>query len=297
MSPHVCLGLLIASSLAWTTAQAAQPTPELLWQTSGFSGPESVVYDSQRQQFYVSNMASRGDSATPGDGFISTVDRHGNISQLKWVTGLQNPKGLALANGRLYVGDDDALVEVDLDRASIVARHAPEDGQPARFNDVTADAQGRVYAFSSRLDAIYRLDGGQFGVWTQVDVARTGKFNGLRVVGEQLLAGSWVVPGPEGEQLGHLSTFELKDASLGRIGTAPIGHIDGIEPDGRGGLTLTDWTRGQVLHVDAQGQTQLLLQLIRGSADHLYLPEQQLLLVPFLMNDRMAAYRWAPAEH
>ncbi|AKC87094.1 SMP-30/gluconolactonase/LRE family protein [Pseudoxanthomonas suwonensis] len=300
MHPTTCrtasllLPLLIALA-GMVPAHAAQPVPELAWSVGGFATPESVVYDRDRDQFYVSNMATRGEGATPGDGFISRLDGHGNIAELKWVTGLQNPKGLALANGRLYAGDDDALVEIDLDAAAIVARHAPEDGGPGQFNDATADADGNVYVFSRRLDTVYRLSGGTFAPWVKVDTHVTGKFNGLRADGDRLLLGSWQVPGPDGEQLGHLTTIDLADGSVGRIGSMPIGHIDGIEPDGRGGWTVTDWTHGALLHVDADGTPTRLLTLVKGSADHVYLPDRQLLLIPFLLDDVLRAYRWAPA--
>ena len=84
------------------------------------------------------------------------------------------------------------------------------------------------------------------------------------------------------------------DRSVGRIGAAPIGHIDGIEPDGRGAWTVTDWTRGLLLHVDADGTATPLLTLSKGSADHLYLADRQLLVIPMLFDDVVRAYRWAP---
>jgi len=295
--PGACriLPLLVAALASYPAfAGGAPAAPELLWTADGFATPESVVLDRQREVFYVSNMGSWGEGATPDDGFISRVDADGNVLDLEWITGLQNPKGLALANGRLYAGDDDALVEIDLDSAKIVARHAPADGGPGQFNDATADAGGNVYVFSRRLDTVYRLSGGRFEPWAKIDTAVTGKPNGLRVDGGRLLMGSWQVPGPDGEQLGHLSTVDLRDRSVGRIGTQPIGHIDGIEPDGRGGWTVTDWTRGELLHVSAAGEPVRLLALSKGSADHLYLVDRQLLLVPMLFDDEVRAYRWTP---
>ena len=290
--------LLMSALLAFAAAPsfAAGRAPELLWTVGGFATPESVVYDRARNQFYVSNMATRGEAATPGDGFISRLDAHGNIVDLKWVTGLQNPKGLALASGRLYAGDDDALVEIDLDRAAIVARHAPADGGPAQFNDATADADGNIYVFSKRLDTVFRLSDGSFAPWVKVDTNVTGKFNGVRADGGRLLLGSWQVPGPDGEQLGHLTTIDLATGTVGRIGSVPIGHIDGIEPDGRGGWTVTDWTHGALLHINAAGEPTRLLTLVKGSADHLYLADRQLLVIPFLLDNVLRAYRWTPGE-
>ena len=268
------------------------PEPALLWQAKGFTAPESVVYDAARGHLYVSNLGTRGESAIPGDGFISRLDAEGRILDLKWVEGLQNPKGLALANGRLYAGDDDALVEIDPEAGAIVARHLPQDGGPGEFNDCTADDAGNVYVYSRRLAKIYRLSAEGFAPWVEVDVERSGHFNGLRADGGRLLAGSWEVPAT-GER-GHLSTFELADGSAGRIGNAPIGHIDGIEPDGQGGWTITDFTPGRLLHVAADGTTTPLLTLEPGNADHLYLPEKQLLVVPLLRGDRVLAFRWSP---
>ena len=285
--------LLLGLGLAATVPRAVAAAPEPLWETAGFSTPESVVFDRRRGVFYVSNIGTRGADAIPGDGFISRLDADGTLLDLEWITGLHNPKGLALANGRLYAGDDDALVEIDLDAAEIVARHAPAGGGPAQFNDTTADADGNVYAFSRRLDTVFRLHQGRLEPWLDLDVATTGRPNGLRVDGERLLMGSWQVP-PEGEQLGHLSTVALADRSVGRIGSAPIGHIDGIEPDGRGGWTVTDWTRGLLLHVGADGATTPLLTLSRGSADHLYLADRELLVVPMFFDDVVRAWRWAP---
>src|SRR5690606_20889305 len=100
---------------AGAQAATSHPAPEPLWVADGFSTPESVVFDPQRNVFYVSNMATRGEDAVPGDGFVSRLDAEGRILDLQWVTGLENPKGLALANGRLYAGDDDALVEIDIE--------------------------------------------------------------------------------------------------------------------------------------------------------------------------------------
>lgn len=289
--------LAALAAVALSSAVRAQPPPVAapvpVWETRGFSAPESVVFDDARGRYYVSNMGSRGADAIPGDGFISVLDADGGMLEPRWVEGLHNPKGLALANGRLYVGDDDALVEIDLGRAAIVARHAPGDG-PGAFNDCTADGDGNVYVFSRRLDTVFRLSGGRFEPWLVLDTRLTGQPNGLRVDGNRLLMGSWAVPPGDGGQPGHLATVDLADRSLGRIGTVPIGHIDGIEPDGHGGWTVTDWTRGEVLHVDADGNGVRLLSLERGAADHLYRRDAGLLVVPQLLDDVVRAWRWSP---
>ena len=77
-----------------------------------------------------------------------------------------------------------------------------------------------------------------------------------------LLLGSWVVRGADGqEQTGHLSTVALCRPGAGRLGDQPLGNIDGIEPDGRGGYTVTDWATGDVLHVSPGGKPTPLVKL------------------------------------
>jgi len=282
--------LVLASSVICTFAQP----PVLLWETPGLIRPESVVFDAGRHEFYVSNMGTHGKDAVPGDGFISRLDAGGKIIELKWITGLDDPKGLALANGRLYVGDEPDLAEIDLATGKIVARYAPADGI-GNFNDCTADAAGNVYVCSGRLGTVFRLHAGKFEAWYQLDKAKTGSLNGLKAEKDRLLLGGWSVRGADGkEQPGHISTVAYADQALGRLGDQPVCHIDGLEPDGRGGYTVTDWQTGDVLHVSADGKPTPLMKLVRGTADHTYLDDQQLLVIPSMNENLLRAYRWKP---
>jgi hypothetical protein len=268
--------------------------PELLWETPGFIAPESVLYDANRQEFFVSNMGAHGSAAPAGDGFISRVAADGKLLELKWATGLDNPKGLALAKGKLYVGDDRDLVEIEVASGKIVARYAPADG-PGSFNDCTADAEGNIYVCSGRLHTVFRLHEGTFEPWVKLDRAATGGINGLRAEKDRLLLGGWSLRDADGkEQLGHLSTIAYSDKTPGRIGTDPICHIDGIESDGGDGYVITDWLTGDVLHVSTDGKATPIMKLVRGSADHTYIVATQQLIVPLMNDNVLRAYRWAP---
>jgi hypothetical protein len=286
--------LVVAAALAQGTAPAPAP-PALVWEATGFVAPESAVFDATRSLFYVSNMGTWGEGATPGDGFVSRLSADGRILDLRWITGLQNPKGLALANGRLYAADDAELIEIDPSAGTILARYAPPDG-PGGFNDCTAAPDGTVYVFSRRLGAVFRLRGGRFEAWVKVDLAQTGAPNGLLAERDRLLLGSWRVRENGAEVLGHLSTVRYSDGAVGRLGDRPIGHIDGIESDGRGGYTVTDWTKGELLRVSADGVPSLLLTLKQGAADHTYVIDRGLLVVPLVLDGAVRAYRWSPGR-
>ena len=286
--------VLVATVFA--AALSAVAAPELLWETTGLVGPESVVFDSVRNEFYVSNMGTHGTDATPGDGFISRLGADGQLLELKWVTGFDNPKGLALVGGKLYAGDDQDLVAIDVAAGKVAQRYAPADG-PGDFNDVTADAAGNVYVSSGRLGTLFRLHDGKFDAWHKLDRAKTGGLNGLKAEKDRLLLGGWSVRDAEGkEQLGHISFVTYSDQTLGRLGNQPICHVDGLEPDGKGGYVVSDWLTGDVLNVSADGVPTPVLKLVRGTADLTYLPATQLLVIPSMNENLVRAYRWAPGE-
>lgn len=287
--------LAFAGARSGAASQAPDPAPALAWEATGFTAPESVVFDAGRRRFYVSNMGTWGQGSTPDDGFISRLDADGRVLELRWVTGFDSPKGLALANGRLYVADDADLVEIDPEAGAIVARHTPADG-PGGFNDCTADARGTVYVFSRRLSTVFRLRSGRFEPWAEVDTSKTGWPNGLLAERDRLLLGSWVVRGADGnERFGILSAVAYADGAVSQLGNQRIGNIDGIEPDGRGGYTVTDWVTGDVLRVSADGVATRLLTLRQGAADHVYVLDQRLLVVPLVRDHVVRAYRWNAA--
>ncbi len=298
--PTSSVGCVFGPTILATVALIACPrvdasAPELLWETSGFSAPESAVYDAARNQYYISNMGTWGQGSVPGDGFISRVGADGALLELTWIAGLQSPKGLARVGDRLFAGDDDALIEIDLVRGAIAARHVPSDGGPGRFNDCTADPDGRVYVFSSRLSTVFRLADGVFEAWTPFDTSGTGYINGLLAERDRLLLGSWSVKGADGvERAGHISTIDMTTREVGRIGTEPLAHVDGLEPDGRGGYTVVDWVTGIVSHVSPDGAARTIFTLPQGAADHTYVPGKRMLVIPLVKDDVVRAYRWEP---
>ena len=133
------------------------------------------------------------------------------------------------------------MFEIDLKSGDVVARHRPEDGGNGAFNDCTADLDGNVYVYSARLSTVYRLHAGRFESWKEIDTSITGGLNRLRAEIDRLLLGGWTEMDSNGDQqLGHISIVRFADKSVSRIGNTPLAHVDGLEPDGAGGYTVTD---------------------------------------------------------
>ncbi len=178
---------------------------------------------------------------------------------------------------------------------AVTARYASRGG-PGGFNDCTADPTGTVYVFSRRLSTVFRLRTGTLERWAAVDVTEAGDPNGLLAEDDRLLLGGWARRGPDGrEQPGRVSTLAYADHALGRLGDQAIDSPDGIEPDGRGGYTVTDWASGDLWHILPDETWTRILKLPRGAADHHYIADQRILVVPLVLDHTIRAYRWAPA--
>src|SRR5947209_10734902 len=81
---------------------------------AGFLTPESVLYDSAQDIYFVSNI-NGSPTAKDNNGFISRVRPDGAVENLKFIEGGRNgvilnaPKGLALQGDTLWVADIDAV--------------------------------------------------------------------------------------------------------------------------------------------------------------------------------------------
>ena len=69
-----------------------------------------------------------------------------------------------------------------------------------------------------------------------------------------------------------------------------MGGIDGIEPDGSGGLLVTDVIGARLLHVAKSGQVRALAKFSAGGADFGYIGAKRIAVVPFLFGNSVAAY-------
>ena len=261
----------------------AEPQLSMLWETKAeFKLPESVIYDKENDFLYVSNM--QGDPFTKDkNGFISKVDLDGNIIKLKWIEGLNAPKGLTISKGKLYVADVNELVEIDIKTGKITKKL--EAAGATFLNDVTVDTNGNIYVSDMLNDTIYKLDSfGQLTKWLYSPKLEAP--NGLHYERGKLIVASWGHPtnGFTPSIVGHLKTVSLKNKEIKSLGNSqPVGTLDGIESDKNGNYFVSDWVGGKLLYIEPDGSFKTLVNLTQGAADHEVIHEKNLLTLP-LMN-------------
>lgn len=279
---------LIALSVAACGGGSDAPVKE--WELSGFDTPESARPDPEAGVIYISNVAGKPHEKD-GNGFISKISLDGKMISDKWVTGLDAPKGLEIVEERLYVADIDTLVEIDLTDGKIINRYEAPGAKI--LNDVAADAEGRIYVSDWAGQAIWRLDGGKFEKWLESD--RLQNPNGLTVESDTLVVAAWGTMNPEDFSTkvpGHLIAVSLTDKSITDLGTKPIGNLDGIEPFDAESYIVTDWVAGKVFQITRAGEAKEILSLSQGTADLGFIPETRTAIIPLMVDNKVAAYRF-----
>lgn len=286
MRGTMMIGLAMAFSMA--LAGAAQADSKLAWEQGGFNMPESVVLDAKRGWLYVSNI--EGDPLQDdGKGSLSRITVDGKRVQHGWVTALSSPKGMDLLGDTLYVSDFSRIVAINVDTGAVTGRY-PIEG--VKFlNDVTIGADGTVYVSDMTRNAIYQLKDGQVSVWLESD--KLDFPNGLLIQGDQMAVGSWgvITDGFSTKVPGHMMTVSMKDKSITPIGDgSSIGNLDGVEVDKNGNYIVTDWLNGGLMRITAQGEVTRLQALKQGSADLEVLADQNLAIVPMMLEGVVQAY-------
>ncbi|HEX7830008.1 MAG TPA: PQQ-dependent sugar dehydrogenase [Thermoanaerobaculia bacterium] len=106
--------------------------------------PVAVVHDDEQDVYFVSNV--NGSPATKdGNGFISRITPDGKIAQLKFIDGLDAPKGLTIRGTELWIADiDRVLVHDRVSGARIHAFDLAPHGA-VFLEDIAAGPNGVVY--------------------------------------------------------------------------------------------------------------------------------------------------------
>jgi len=290
---------LVMGAIACATPTAAQHLTEV-WRTGGFEGPESVSYDAERQVLYVSNIVGEV-TAKDGNGYISRLDLDGNVIDMKWVTGLNAPKGGTVFGSALFVTDIDELVEIHIPTSQLRSQFITLGDGAIFFNDVAAvgdvlalaieDEHPEVYVSDTFANTIWLLKGGALAVW--YDQGGLDGPNGLTVLdGKLIVAELGDVSGGFANLVpGTVKQIDLETKALTEFGPpGQIGALDGIEPNGRGGVTVTDNSGGRLLEFMPGEPETLIAEIEPGSADHEWVPELNLFVIPNLQTGEVVAY-------
>lgn len=255
-------------------------TLEEVWRTDTvLLTPESVIYDKKRDLLYVSNL-NMEPRIKDANGFISKIDRNGNIVQLRWIEGMSSPKGMTIVGDTLYAADVDEVVVMDINQGKVVSR-IPIEGS-RMLNDMTSDNNGNIYFSDTDANRIYRLSNGKVDEWLAEGLLGP---NGLLLQSDTLFIAS--------QGANNFASINIADKHF-KVLTDSITNADGIAFTGIPGYYLvTDWD-GEIFVINPDFTKTTLLNTSKiqmNSADIDFIPEASLLLVPTFFKNCVVAYK------
>lgn len=250
-----------------------------VWRTDTvLKTPESVLYDDKRDILYVSNV-NMEPRQKDGNGFISRLDKKGNITDLHWIDGLSGPKGMAIVGDTLFAADIDEIVAMDINNHSII-RKIPVDGA-RMLNDIASDENGNLYISDTDANKIYLYSGGKLQEWMAQGLLGP---NGLLVLGDTLFLAS------QGNST--FAAINIPELSL-KVVADSLQHGDGIAYTGIPGyLIVTNW-EGEIFMINPDFSKTVLLSTKEqqtNTADIAFLQKDNLLLVPTFFKNCVIAF-------
>lgn len=275
---------------AATTATPAQPPAvKAGWVVQDMRTPESAYLDEGSGYLFVSQI-NGAPTDRDGNGRISKLGLDGTVVSADWFTGLNAPKGLRSFGGTLWVADIDEVIGIDVTSAKENAR-IKIDGA-VFLNDVAVGADGTVYVSDMMANKIYAIKDGKATVFAEGEQLEYP--NGLFAEGERLVVGGWgSKPAADftTKVPGHLYSLDLKTKQKTLITKQPLGNIDGVEQEARGGYLVTDYIAGKLIQVSPTGQSRVVRTFKPGLADHTFLYAQgDILIAPHMNENTVAAY-------
>lgn len=258
-----------------TVVETKTPTLTLLWETEAtLPTNESVLFDDATGTIYVSNIGGMDPQAKDGKGSIAIIDKDGKIVNPAWVTGLNSPKGMAISNGKLYVTDIDALVEIDIASAKISNTWKVEGAE--FLNDVAAH-NGTVYFTDMTTGKVHAYADGAISTASEGHTS----INGISV------AGDGTIYGLDGS---GLKMWHSDGSSM--VVNANVTGGDGLVILGDGNFIASRW-QGEIWFASADGQTLMLDTKAAESntADIGYNAAEKIIYVPTFFKNKVAAYK------
>ncbi len=275
-----------AAGPAAAPAAAAEALPAAWTVTEGIETPESAYYDAASNSIYVSQIAGAPDGRD-GNGRIVKLTPDGKVVSANWATGLNAPKGLRSHNGTLWTSDLDEVVGIDMASGKVTTR--VKIAGAMFLNDVAAGSDGTVYVTDMMGNKIYAVKDGKASVFIEGEELEHP--NGLLADGDRLIVGGWGSQ-PKADFStdvpGRLFAIDLKTKAKTAITANPFANIDGVERDGRGGYLVTDYLKGQIIRVSANGDSQPVATFTPGTADIGI--NGNTVIVPHMNENKIGAY-------
>ncbi len=251
---------------------------------SGFEAPVSVTQ--YGGYYYLSNSGENfGLDIKDGDGYISRVKSDGSQEEvtMKYITGLNNPRGICALQGTLYVCDVDRLVGFDLKSKKQVFELSFSGENTSQLTSIVSANDKTVYISATDIDVIFEVDlpAKKYKKWMETTAP-----SGLLIDKDQMYVSSW---GTDSLPNGKLGVIDMKKKNYVPLSDYE-GYLWGLAISGKK-LYFSDWVqfskRGLIkwINLDTKEVGQVnLTSKVGGPADFIYDSRNNIFIIPAVLE-------------
>ena len=232
------------------------------------------MFNQERNEIYVSNINGKP-LDKDGNGFIALLDTAGNISNLKWITGFDAPKGMAVFHDTLLVTDIDKIHIISISQQKITRTIEVEGA--GFLNDAVFLEDGSALITDMSENKIMQLDKNGVSVWLMDPLLI--KPNGISLYKNEIAVGV----------KNSILRVDMSDKTI-RILIDETGPVDGLIYLGGNKFVISDWS-GRIMLVNPSEKIVLSNSTEKNiqAADLGYIPDKKWVLVPTFFDNRVVA--------
>ena len=216
-----------------------------------FDAPDQVLWHAATQTWFVSNLGGGISLKKDGYGWITRLDKNGNVLTAQWIKNLDAPSGMISTNKYLFVCDRTGVYQINIEKATIEKEFLlPE----AEFvNDIVISPAGDLYVSDFFGNKIFRIPAETRK--PEVFLNLNESPDGLYMDNDTLVIATW-------GKISNKNTFETsKKGKILLVDTKTkqvrpllsqleeIGNLEGITKSTDGAYFVTDWASGKLLKV------------------------------------------------
>jgi len=246
-----------------------------IWETDTvFKVPESVLFNDT--VIYVSNVNGPPDEKNEM-GFISRMNKDRKVLQLKWITGLNAPKGMGILKEKLYVTDIDRVVVIDRKKGKVLKYiNVPES---VFLNDIAVSEFDMVAVSDMMTNTIHFIQDDQ--LVSMIKDEKFNRVNGLCWDGNMLFAGTVDI----------IFRVDVK-AKKAVPFIQKTGAIDGLEIVNKNTFVVSDWA-GKVQIVSTEHAPKVLFDTTKekNAADLDFDSIENVIYAPTFFGNTVSVYK------
>jgi len=236
--------------------------------------------------FYLSNAGNNfGLDTADGDGYISRVRSDGSQQEvtMKYITGLNNPRGIHIINNILYVCDINRLVGIDIRSRNTVFEMSFDAENVTQLTSIATADDKILYISATDINTIFEVNiaNKRYTKWTETTAPA-----GLLINNNQMYVTSM---GTDSLPNGKLGVIDMRTKQYTQL-IEEEGHYWGMALNGRR-LYYSDWVqfgkRGGIkwINLDTRETGRVnFTSRIGGPADFLYDARNDIFVIPAVLE-------------